>query len=343
MALTDCTDQSGSVIGGIRREIVDIARGIGFRDRTIAELEIVGTELAMNLLHHNTVDGAILVSPIGEDDGIEIVSVDRGPGIEDVEAALQDYHSTNGTLGCGLGSVHRLMDEFDIYSESVANNEKPHGYADTGGTVVMTRKWLSGQASANGFRWGVVSQPCEGETAIGDAVFAYEDERGFFVAVADGLGHGPHAERASSVCMNYIKGHRHERFEFLIKALHEELRGTNGVALTLVHISPDRGRLVHCGVGNVTARCWPHLESSLIPQPGIIGSGRLPRVSINEMDWCEGTTVFVYSDGISDRWAIDDVPAPGRHHVSTISHYLANRFARPTDDATIVTIQAPRR
>ncbi|WP_051018592.1 ATP-binding protein [Saprospira grandis] len=46
-----------------------------------------------------------------------MVAIDQGPGIEDIETALQDSFSTSGTLGLGLPGVRRMMDEFNIKSE----------------------------------------------------------------------------------------------------------------------------------------------------------------------------------------------------------------------------------
>jgi serine/threonine-protein kinase RsbT len=49
--------------------------------------------------------------------GIRIVAVDDGPGIADVDRALQLGYSTSGGLGLGLPGVRRVMDEFDIQSD----------------------------------------------------------------------------------------------------------------------------------------------------------------------------------------------------------------------------------
>lgn len=62
--------------------------------------------------------------------GIEIEVFDRGPGIEDCEAAMQDHYSSSGTLGMGLPGVRRMMDEFTL--ESTPGE----------GTRVTARKWI---------------------------------------------------------------------------------------------------------------------------------------------------------------------------------------------------------
>ena len=62
--------------------------------------------------------------------GIEIEVVDSGPGIADCAAAMQDHHSTGGTLGLGLPAVKRIMDEFSLESSPGK------------GTRVTARKWM---------------------------------------------------------------------------------------------------------------------------------------------------------------------------------------------------------
>jgi len=61
--------------------------------------------------------------------GIEVVASDEGPGIPDIERALQDGYTTGGGLGLGLPGARRLVDDFDIES------------APSQGTTVTLVKW----------------------------------------------------------------------------------------------------------------------------------------------------------------------------------------------------------
>jgi serine/threonine-protein kinase RsbT len=61
--------------------------------------------------------------------GLMITATDDGPGIADLSEALRDGFSSSGGLGLGLPGVRRLMDEFEIASESGR------------GTTVTVRKW----------------------------------------------------------------------------------------------------------------------------------------------------------------------------------------------------------
>jgi serine/threonine-protein kinase RsbT len=61
--------------------------------------------------------------------GIVVVASDDGPGIPDIEQAMQDGFSTGRSLGLGLPGARRLMDEFEIVSEPGK------------GTTITMRKW----------------------------------------------------------------------------------------------------------------------------------------------------------------------------------------------------------
>ena len=63
-------------------------------------------------------------------EGIELTFEDKGPGITDIEQAMQPGYSTSRGLGLGLAGAKRLMDEMEIDSQVGK------------GTTVTARKWL---------------------------------------------------------------------------------------------------------------------------------------------------------------------------------------------------------
>lgn len=97
------------------RELANTA-GFNAVDRT--RIEIVILELTRNLLAH--AGGGSLSLTLLEDSaqgrGIAVEAIDSGPGIADINLAMQDGYSTASTLGAGLPGVQRLMDEFQIES-----------------------------------------------------------------------------------------------------------------------------------------------------------------------------------------------------------------------------------
>ena len=113
-----------------RKQGRELAAQAGF---SATELTIIATaisEIARNIVMFAE-RGEIIVSLVGENSrqGVTVVARDSGPGIPDLERALQDGYSGYGGMGLGLPGSRRLMDEFEITSE-----------VDKGTTVIMT-KW----------------------------------------------------------------------------------------------------------------------------------------------------------------------------------------------------------
>ena len=109
----------------------ELAKELGFGVIDQARIATAISELTRNIVQYAE-EGEAIINPIeqGNHVGIEIVCKDRGPGIPDVELAMQDGYSTSSSLGMGLPGARRLMDEFEIESEVGI------------GTAVTIRKWL---------------------------------------------------------------------------------------------------------------------------------------------------------------------------------------------------------
>jgi anti-sigma regulatory factor (Ser/Thr protein kinase) len=122
-----------SAVGEARRLAASFSRLAALADTDAGRVAIIVNELGANLLKHAG-GGDLLLRELraGSQSGVEVLSIDRGPGMN-VEAALKDGHSTAGTRGEGLGAVQRLSQEFDAWSAS-------------GGTVLVSRVWTGGRA-----------------------------------------------------------------------------------------------------------------------------------------------------------------------------------------------------
>ncbi|WP_224011702.1 ATP-binding protein, partial [Paraburkholderia tropica] len=105
-------DASG--VAFARRGAAQAAHLAGLDETRAGRLAIVLTEAATNILKHAG-HGELLVRAL--DHGVELIALDRGPGMSDVHAALADGHSTAGTPGTGLGAIRRLSDQFSLWSQ----------------------------------------------------------------------------------------------------------------------------------------------------------------------------------------------------------------------------------
>ncbi len=120
---------NSSVISAVKH----LALSLGYTESQQALISSAASELSTNILKYAG-SGRVFLRTLTADHrlGIEIEAVDSGPGIIDIEQAMVESYSTAGSLGLGLSSVKRIMDEFVIKSK--LNN----------GTIVKTRKWKMG-------------------------------------------------------------------------------------------------------------------------------------------------------------------------------------------------------
>jgi serine/threonine-protein kinase RsbT len=109
----------------------ELAKELGFGVIDQARIATAISELTRNVVQYAE-QGEALMRPIevGGRVGIEVICQDDGPGIPDIELAMQDGFSTSASLGMGMPGAKRLMDEFEVESEVGT------------GTTVVVRKWL---------------------------------------------------------------------------------------------------------------------------------------------------------------------------------------------------------
>lgn len=95
----------------------EMARELGFGSADQTRLATAISELARNALRYAS-EGTCVITDESDRDMLRIgVTVeDHGPGILDIDRAMEDGYSTGGGLGAGLPGARRLVQEFDIES-----------------------------------------------------------------------------------------------------------------------------------------------------------------------------------------------------------------------------------
>jgi serine/threonine-protein kinase RsbT len=122
--------ESESDIITVRKVVRDTARALGFGVTDVTRIVTAASELTRNVylyassgvMRWRQLDTSGIV-------GLELIFEDQGPGMADVEQAMEPGYSTSGGLGLGLPGAKRLMDDMDIQS------------AVGKGTTVKVRKW----------------------------------------------------------------------------------------------------------------------------------------------------------------------------------------------------------
>ena len=92
-----------------------LQEGFGLVDQT--KLVTAASELARNTLAYGG-GGSVLIEALnnGSRRGLKLTFEDQGPGIADLELAMQDGYTTGAGLGIGLSGAKRLSNEFEIAS-----------------------------------------------------------------------------------------------------------------------------------------------------------------------------------------------------------------------------------
>jgi anti-sigma regulatory factor (Ser/Thr protein kinase) len=328
-------EQSG--VGEARRRSVALGRDAGLGDQDQATLALVVTELATNLVKHAAAGGEMLFRAVGPASAIQVLAIDRGPGIEAIADALRDRYSTAGTSGTGLGAVGRMAAQFEVQSTPRA------------GSVVLARVGPV-TPPPDGVVSGGVCVPKRGETACGDAWAEMVTGGVRRVMVADGVGHGPDAARAAAEALRVFRSRPETPLPELMRHLHDALRPTRGAAIAVAELDTEARRLRFVGVGNIVAAVSapPSASASgatsqrnLVSHPGT-GGHEIRRVQEFVEDWPLGATLVVHSDGARARWTLASYPGLVNRDPAVVAGVIYRDFSRGTDDVTVVALRATR-
>jgi anti-sigma regulatory factor (Ser/Thr protein kinase) len=321
-----------SQVGEARRKAMRMAEEAALGDTERGAVGVIVTELAANLSKYAQ-NGRILLQVLRRSDGpcVEVLAMDSGPGIANVEESLRDGFSTSGTPGTGLGAVRRMATEFDVYSVPGA------------GTVVLARVGAKcGEPVRFGYQWAAVSVPAPHETVCGDAWRVVEREGEIALLVADGLGHGPLAAEAADRAAEVFDAEAFEPPGRFVERAHRARVATRGAAMAAAHVA--RNAVVrYAGVGNIAGTVVTSSQSrGLFSQNGTVGlQMRAPRQL--DYEWPDRALLIMHSDGVSNRWSLGAYEGLIARHPAVVAAVLLRDFGRGRDDATVVVVRSDRR
>ncbi|MFJ3334688.1 SpoIIE family protein phosphatase [Streptomyces sp. NPDC086766] len=329
----------------------------GLDERRTAAAALVATELATNLLKHAG-GGQVLVDVVappvartgsGHSSLVQITAIDHGPGMADVCAAQRDGFSTARSLGAGLGTCRRVADDFALHSAAgrgtVALARIGPAAPRRDGPDPAPEDHPDGPELPAQVRAGGVNVPFAGAAYSGDAWAWVRSGDRLTLMLADGLGHGPEAARASSAAVRTLQCAAHLRPAGLLARLDEALRATRGAAVALAQLDLRTGLLRFAGIGNIGARLregdgW----RALLSRPGIVGLHRPATLTEHEAPWTADRLLILHSDGLPSRWTPPSGPVlPTADPAVTAAVILRDTSspAHPVRDDTTVAVLTP--
>lgn len=328
------TLEEESQVGFARRGAARMAEEQGFDERQTGCVALVVTEIASNVIRHAR-SGHLFLRKLetGDAKGLEILSIDRGPGFPDSAPVFEDGVSTCGGAGMGLGAIVRLSTVSDFYSMPGR------------GLAVLSQLWFP-EPPRDKFLVGAIAVPYPGENICGDSWFAAETSAGMVLFLADGLGHGPLAAEASQATVEAVRGVRERSPEEILKRVQDSTAHTRGSVAFAASIDLQEGCLLSSGFGNIDARIISTRgeQKHLLSQQGTLGTQvhLARRFRANVTEWSQGDVLCLASDGLSVRWQPEEFPGLFSRHPSLISGILWRECGRGTDDASILVCKERR-
>jgi anti-sigma regulatory factor (Ser/Thr protein kinase) len=319
-----------------RRLVLWLASRLGFSEERAGQAALIASELGTNLAKHAR-EGELLVRPLtsadGERTGIEVLSLDKGPGMPEEAVARRDGYSTAGTLGHGLGAIQRQADQLDLYTHA-------------SGTAIAARIWRERPPADTGqsrFEVGAVHVSKAGEELCGDD-WGWRQRNGrLAIFIADGLGHGLHAHDAATAATQVFAIGHEQTPRLLIADVHAALRPTRGAAVAMLAVDLERRTGAFAGLGNIAGQII--LPSgghhTMVSYNGTAGhsAGRIQEFTYPVPPQA---TIVMFSDGISSRWDLSPYPGLAHRSPALIAGVLYRDFSRRRDDVTVVVARERR-
>jgi anti-sigma regulatory factor (Ser/Thr protein kinase) len=312
----------------IKKEIRKLATESGMNAGRINELDLIVAEMTSNLYKYSD-DGEMLVGVFanGGNPYIELISLDNGPGMINPGKMMQDGISTSNTLGHGLGSMKRLSDTFEIYSQI--------GW----GTIVMSRVYS--EPEMTGAKKDIIIRPivvCKpGETVSGDGFVYKQTEKYIKFMLADGLGHGPEANKAVNEAAAAFRIFPDYSPSETLRFIHANIKKTRGAVINITGYEFETKKWASSGVGNIFLRLnGPIALKNHMSYNGIIGHNIPSTVNDQFYPGDEFNQIMLCSDGIKTRIDLTRHPQMYKYDAAILAAVIYKDYARRNDDMSVV-------
>ena len=185
------------------------------------------------------------------------------------------------------------------------------------------------------------ARPCLGERVSGDTVVIEHRDEVIFLAIVDALGHGPQAHAVANRAERLLRNDWSRDVLATMRRLHSELKGTIGAGAGLCVVDRVARDVHYTGVGNTVLRTFGAQTTRMISTDGIIGGHfRTPAVQAAPLN--ESGIILLYTDGVSDRFDVEQYPQIIYHSASAIARKIVASFGKPYDDATCMAMRYGR-
>jgi len=315
----------------IKREIHNLVRP-HFTEQRTGEIDIVVSEMVSNLIKYATRGELLYRLSIQENTPVfEVICIDSGAGIKDINHSMKDGISSKNTLGQGIGSILRLSNFAQIYS------------LPNWGTIVYSQflNSLDSVKSSNSntlVRCINVAMP--GEKVSGDGGSVRHVGNKTLVFLGDGLGHGEFAKEAVDKAIETFTNSNYAEPSEIIREIHAAVKKTRGLVGTIGVLDHQNKEWHISGIGNIATRMQRGLEyKNYTSYNGIIGLNIPGRIENNQYEMEKFQQLILCSDGIKTRWDLMHYPTILKYDPMILAAAIYKDHSRRTDDMTILIVK----
>ena len=315
----------------IKREIHNLVRPY-FSEQRTGEIDIVVSEMITNLIKHAQ-RGELLYRISMEDEELvfELICLDSGPGIKDISHSMKDGVSTKSTLGHGIGSIMRLSNFSQIYTQP------------DWGTIVYSRFYGNIEytnVSKSNILVRCINLGKPGEHVSGDGAAIRHVGNKTLVLMGDGLGHGEHAKEAVDKAIEAFNETACAEPSEIIREMNVHVKKTRGLVAAVAILDHNSKQWQLCGVGNIAVKLQRGLEyKNYSSYNGIIGMNIPGRIENSRHEMEKFQQLILCSDGIKTRWEVIHFPSILKYDPMILAAAIYKDHGRKTDDMSILIVK----
>jgi len=190
---------------------------------------------------------------------------------------------------------------------------------------------------------GVIHRPKKGELISGDDYLIHGLPGKLFLAVIDGLGHGPKAHEAATTIKSVFeeqiaKGNLNLMLMFDLA--HKRAAATRGAVVAAAVTDAARKRISFLGIGNISIKLvGKNGNDSPISTDGIVGYS-MERKKFSELPYEEGQVLIMHSDGVSERYGSSFVKERMGLSMQALAQKIVEGYGRvERDDVTLLAVK----
>lgn len=196
--------------------------------------------------------------------------------------------------------------------------------------------WTVGGAA---FAIGAIARPIDDDDACGDATACWEQGQKLYLALADGLGHGPVARVAALAALASVQQHPPAPLPTVFAQCDQDVQETRGVAMGIAVIDPVAQTATFCGVGNIRVLLLGERPRHFSCSYGIVGAG-FKTLFVETMPFAPGDLLILASDGIMEQFMVPELRADQPWSAGGLAAAILAEWGIATDDASVLVCQA---